>query len=343
MNLFADVVPINRRHPFFNRIFSPDNAPCLDVLIDWARGFEDRDSKFVKEFQLTFSSSFWELYIFAALKNLQFEMSFNFPSPDFLTLKPFELAIEATVAMHDEHTLPASQASFQNIPDNLPEFTKEVTVRLCNSITSKAKKFKESYHKQIQFQSRPFILAIAAVDRPHFHLACHRAIEAALFGYFVDEQAYLDKGDFSKPLRGEQLEYIEKHNGVKVELGLFNDGKHPEISAVLFSSVATWGKVIALANDPEKSSVFAALRSNSGNVMPKKIVATKSEYREHLLDGLRVYHNPGATIPVSPEVFRNEHIYQTYFDSKNGDWQYENAYDQLLFRQVNTVKSTAEK
>lgn len=32
-------------------------------------GFEDRDGKFVKEFQTTFNSSFWELYLFACLRD----------------------------------------------------------------------------------------------------------------------------------------------------------------------------------------------------------------------------------------------------------------------------------
>ena len=38
------------------------------VLENWAQGFEDRDGKFVQEFQLTYESSFWELYLYAALR-----------------------------------------------------------------------------------------------------------------------------------------------------------------------------------------------------------------------------------------------------------------------------------
>lgn len=40
-------------------IMRPGNGFALDVLSDWARGFEDRDGKFVEEFQTTFNSAFW--------------------------------------------------------------------------------------------------------------------------------------------------------------------------------------------------------------------------------------------------------------------------------------------
>jgi hypothetical protein len=47
----------------------------MDVLTDWARGFIDRDGKFVKEFQTTFNSCFWELYVYAVLKRYRLLIS----------------------------------------------------------------------------------------------------------------------------------------------------------------------------------------------------------------------------------------------------------------------------
>lgn len=46
------------------------SGPEREVLSGWASGFRDRDGKFVKEFQTTYNSSFWELYLFAAFKDL---------------------------------------------------------------------------------------------------------------------------------------------------------------------------------------------------------------------------------------------------------------------------------
>ena len=47
------------------------------MLNDWARGFRDRDGKFVQEFQRTFDSCFWELYVFAVLKQYRLEVDFT--------------------------------------------------------------------------------------------------------------------------------------------------------------------------------------------------------------------------------------------------------------------------
>jgi hypothetical protein len=64
MNLFQPVVEESRQHQNFRNLLAIGNGFILDVLNDWARGFEDRDGKFVQEFQTTFNSSFWELYLF---------------------------------------------------------------------------------------------------------------------------------------------------------------------------------------------------------------------------------------------------------------------------------------
>ena len=69
MNLFLPVVDESRMHPHFKSIYSnPIYQPQREVVAEWANGFVDRDNKFVYEFQTTFNSSFWELYLFALFK-----------------------------------------------------------------------------------------------------------------------------------------------------------------------------------------------------------------------------------------------------------------------------------
>lgn len=69
MRLFEPLVDDTRQHPNFRAIMRPGNGFALDVLNDWARGFESRDGKFAQEFQTTFNSAFWGLYLFAVFKN----------------------------------------------------------------------------------------------------------------------------------------------------------------------------------------------------------------------------------------------------------------------------------
>jgi hypothetical protein len=96
MDLLTPVVSEEAQHPNFRTISKFANAFNCDVLNEWARGFKDRDGKFVKEFQTTFDSSFWELYLFAVMKQLQLEVDFSFTSPDFVITNHGGINVEAT-------------------------------------------------------------------------------------------------------------------------------------------------------------------------------------------------------------------------------------------------------
>jgi hypothetical protein len=72
MNLFTPIVPEEKWHPNFAAIVKTRNGFNCDVLNDWVKEYPDRDGKFVKEWQTTFNSSFWELYLNAALKDFGF-------------------------------------------------------------------------------------------------------------------------------------------------------------------------------------------------------------------------------------------------------------------------------
>jgi hypothetical protein len=54
MNLFEDIAPKNEQHPIYQLIKADEYAPERAVLQSWAEGFEDRDNKFVFEFQTSF-------------------------------------------------------------------------------------------------------------------------------------------------------------------------------------------------------------------------------------------------------------------------------------------------
>lgn len=81
MDLFTPIVSEEEQHPNFRSISKFVNKFNFDVVNDWAKGFEDRDGKFVKEFQTTFDSSFWELYLFAVLKHFGLKVDFSVPPP----------------------------------------------------------------------------------------------------------------------------------------------------------------------------------------------------------------------------------------------------------------------
>ena len=343
MDIFSSIVPASKQHPNFTSIFQERNRFALDVLTDWARGFSDRDGKFVKQFQTTFDSSFWELYIFSVLKHFRCTVDFKYSSPDFVVNGPTAFCLEATVAVNDTRTKPPHQTVVGDIPSDLNTFNTEAIIRLSNSFTSKHKKFKDFYAHLSHVSDKPFVLAIAAFDRPCFNMQCQRAIEALLYGYYVDEEAYIAGQDFSAPPIGNPIQEVIKYNGAIIETGLFYKEEYSDISCVFFNPCATWGKALALSHDPNSHSVFTSLKLNmNGGITPHVVRETKQRYSEHLIDGLRIYHNPRAHHALPRELFRDKRVFQLYWDSQMGYWVYEQHDGQLLFRRVETILSTAE-
>jgi hypothetical protein len=99
MDLFTPVVPQERLHSNFLEITQPERFEFTrEVLNNWANGFKDRDNKFVQEFQKTFNSSFWELYLFACFKELGCSSNLSYSSPDFVLTSLYgEFIAEATI------------------------------------------------------------------------------------------------------------------------------------------------------------------------------------------------------------------------------------------------------
>ena len=191
----------------------------------------------------------------------------------------------------------------------------------------------ESYSGLSHVKDRPFVLAVSAFDKPFARLTCQRAIEAVLFGYYVDEEWFLREGG---ALQGQRLESVVKDNGSPVPLGIFASEDFAWLSAVIFSFCASWGKVRALSSDPNPNIIFQRVKRNLSGATAHVGKARKSEYNESLLDGLRVYHNPEATHKLDKGIFRNNDMFQWYYSDEKEDWVYEDRTGLLLFRSVFT-------
>ena len=191
----------------------------------------------------------------------------------------------------------------------------------------------ESYSGLPHVKDRPFVLAVSAFDRPYAWLTCQRAIEAVLYGYYVDEKRFLREGG---ALKGQRLESVIKDNGSPVPVGIFASEDFGWLSAVIFSSCATWGKVRALSSDPNPNIVFQTVRRNLSDVKSHVRKVRKSEYNESLLDGLRVYNNPEATHKLGKDIFRHKDVFQSYYSEEKQDWVYEDRTGLLQFRIVFT-------
>ncbi|MFJ3073422.1 glycosaminoglycan attachment site [Pseudomonas sp. NPDC087029] len=305
LDLFTPIVSDEEQHPIFQMILNEAYTPERSIITSWAEGFEDRDGKFITEFQKTFESSFWELYLHAALKDFGFEINLEHHAPDFAIESPTPFLLEATIAAPPAGGRPPIGATKEELPKDFTEFNIESTLRICNSFDSKLKKYRKSYSKLDHVKDKPFVIGIASFDRPHSHFAAGRSIMAALYGIYHDEAA-------TKPTDERVPSYnvsaAPKNENTNIEVGLFCDDTYPEVSAVIYSCLATWGKVRALADNPDALTIYQTVHPREGSILPEVRSTTKKDYHEHLLDGLYVLHNPFATNPLPRGLLNHERI-----------------------------------
>jgi hypothetical protein len=155
MRLFDPIVEDCRQHEHFRALLRIGNGFNLDVMNDWASGFVDRDGKFVEEFQTTFNSSFWELYLFAVIKKLGMQVDFSHATPDFC-VPSGGFNIEATIASNAQGAEPEHARLDKMPPSDLNIFNRHTIIRLSNSLMMKHRKYLHSYAKLDHVKDRAY-------------------------------------------------------------------------------------------------------------------------------------------------------------------------------------------
>jgi len=223
MDLFTPIVPVERFHHNFRAAISRFGTTERAVIAAWADGFPNRDGKFVQEFQTTFNSSFWELYLHAVFGKLGFAFDWRHARPDFyLTKGGHSLIVEATTAnaaqgKPNEWDAVLTSEAIQNL--DLAAVNREATVRLAGAITAKFKKYQDEYRRLPHVAGKPFLIAVSPFEQPFFNLQHDRPIRSLLYDYYVDEAGRRQTGsgrsmfgtaDTSRPTLPRSLTNIER-------------------------------------------------------------------------------------------------------------------------------------
>ena len=338
--LFKDVADPESQHPIYRMIRDGDYAAERAVLLAWSEGFKDRDGKFCHEFQVSFEPCLWELYLHAYMKEIGAIVDFSFASPDFVVSGSEPFCIEATICAPASGQPGPQGYSIKDLPGDLNRFNSEATVRICNSFTSKVKRLRERYATLPQCKDKPFVLAIASFDRPFSHMASMRPIISALYGLYHDEEETIASG--AQKVISYNVDAVRKNENTTVDVGYFCTPEHSDVSAVIFSSLATWGKVRAVADNPKASTVYRTFHPNPESLYPTMRLAKKAEYHEHLLDGLCVMHNPFAKHKLAPKALGHERLAQA-FVKQDGELDFVAPDDFLLMRFLTSTVSQSHR
>jgi len=158
---------------------------------------------------------------------------------------------------------------------------------------------------------------------------------SALYGLYHDEEETIASG--SHKMVSYNVDSVIKNESTNINLGYFCTPEYADVSAVIFSSLATWGKVRAVADNPGALSVYRTFHPNPGSLLPIMRVAQKADYQEHLLDGLCVFHNPFAKHKLNPCTLSHERLAQA-FVKEDGELDFVAPNDFLLMRSIMSIK-----
>ncbi|ALI01655.1 hypothetical protein C1Y08_24330 [Pseudomonas sp. FW306-02-F02-AA] len=339
MDLFTPIVPVELQHPNFINVMSPGRVGEREVVAGWAEGFPDRDNKFVREFQTTFNSSFWEVYLYRLFRSYSLDLDWSHSSPDFWLRTPYgEVIVEAVTANAAVGTVPEWEKPTM-MTENVrkKEFwplNREAIIRISNALLAKVRKYGSHYQKLPHVPGKPFVIALAPFEQADFQYQYDRPMRALLYDDYVDEDAYVRNPElFPDGPPSVKLGEIEKDNGSTFDLGIFENDQWSEVSAVIFSCVATWGKTVAMSTHARNGFVAATWGTNSSGESAKRMsrIGVPSET---ISDGLQIFHNPYAKNPLDLRVFRRKGVVQHY--QSNAGWVREGYDDCLQSRTTHT-------
>ncbi len=357
MDLFTPRFKKDRLHPYFKRlILNKVYKSSIDIILSWAKGMSSRkkeETKFINEFQTTFNSSLWELYLNKAFKELNFEIDYNKESPDFHLIHPSGriVNVEAVTSNHrlantKEYYTDEYYKNFINEKDD--EQKTESIIKLIGKIKDKRDLFVGKDGKKFPYSSldhvknKPFVIAIAPFDNHLSYMQNNTLINQVLYGVLPPEVEDMNNTASKK------ITHVINNNGKRIDLGIFTNESYKEISAVIFSTTGTFGKVLVqsnLSNAFVRSTRFRIDDLNEYiykfghafgqtkislsethdvivNRMPIDNVVFGSdmhlcditEHKESHLDGLHIYYNPYAEIPLDDDLFNSYEITQNYYD-----------------------------
>lgn len=283
-------------------------------LNDMFIGFVDRDNKVVNQFQETFHSTLWEIYIYSIIKELNFKIDWSHENPDFVITAPEAFYIEAVTSNKREaknHDYGNGKGGAYEItkgykdPNDYDILMREAISRNYYKVRDKLDCYIDTYTKNEWFDKElPYVVALGSYSQEGYGREYIYPLIALLYGKYFRPQ-FNDYHDTNFIIRPEKDKAKEK---IKIPLGIFSNKEYADVSAVIYSATVSLGKLSALsATNKNIMHVFY----DGDEINP--FTAT-SEYKEKLSDGLFVFHNPFAKSPLPKSTFTHENITQFYMD-----------------------------
>ena len=305
-NIFGELSNYDKQHP--NYILLRDSEALLSakqVLSEISFNYKDIDGNFIDQFQSIngFDSRIWELFLFCFFREQFFSFERNHESPDFIVEKLNEkIAIEAVIVSRktaiDKHTHKTKEEIDKLLLNEMP-------LMFGSALFDKLKK---RYWEKDHVKGMPFAIAIADFHDTMSMTWSFNALLDYLYGYKYD---YSFDEDGTLKVNPIKIGNYIKANGTEIPAGFFFHPECENISAVIFSSCATlskfnrMGKQAGFGSDNNKLIRMGSYYDHTPNADKAKTIVYEVDENsnETWSEGVVVFHNPNALIPLNPELF----------------------------------------
>lgn len=149
----------------------------------------------------------------------------------------------------------------------------------------------------------------------------YNALIDYLYGYKY-EHSFDEKGELI--ITPVKIENYKKKNGTEIPSGFFFQPEAENVSAVIFSSCGTLSKFNRMGKQAKMGSDVPIL-VRTGAFYNHKPNADKPNMVRYIVDensqetwseGVVIFHNPNAKIPLNPAFF-DDRVAQTFFEDEN--------------------------
>lgn len=270
----------------------------INVMMRW---HEDRDGNFIEQFQTTgFDARVWELYLWATLISLGYEVTQPDPSPDFVA-RGLEgtFAIEATTVNpgFDKTGIvipPYKPASEEDLPAYADHY---LPIRFAGPLTNKLAK---RYWENPDIGEMPLVFAIQDFHADFSMMHSTGGLMAYLYGLSV----------YDEVADAVRASHISAHTwGEKtVPSRFFELPESENVSAVIFNSQGTLPKFSRMGikagftrDDVKILHGGMMLIASDEGIDPTTFSGeVEPDYWEAWISGMDVFHNPNALRPLDP-------------------------------------------
>lgn len=325
MDFFTQITSDKELSPIFTKLKDEDFFSSAKAAIDdISHYFDDRDGNFVEQLQTLngFDARIWELYLLCYFREEGLNLDKRYDVPDFILYKEGErVAVEAV-------TIQRKQKGYENsfIPNYTQEemFQKlenEIPLMFGSSLYSKLKHTCENkrYWELPQCKDIPLIFAIEDFHEDASMMWTFNGIITMLYG--IDQEIEQDAAgnNILKHSSGKAV-IKDGKTGIVEITPLFLDKAFENVSAVMFSATGTLSKFNRMGRQAglgTKNTIMFQTRC-SYNKAPNAILPIYSgrvideTCNETWADGISIFHNPFARIPLDPSLFPGaaHHFYE---------------------------------